>query len=57
VAGPVIITEISASARAALAPGASKVSIYNPSLRVVAAGLAVGVLLTLLVRPLRRNQT
>jgi MFS family permease len=57
VAGPVIITEISASARAALAPGASKVSIYNPSLRVVAAGLAVGFLLTLLVRPLRRNQT
>jgi hypothetical protein len=53
----VIITEISASARAALAPGASKVSIYNPSLRVVAAGLAVGFLLTLLVRPLRRNQT
>jgi len=56
VAGPVIITEISSNARAALAPGASKVNIYNPSLRVVAAGLAVGFLLTLLVRPLRRNQ-
>jgi MFS family permease len=55
VAGPVIITEISSNARAALAPGASKVNIYNPSLRVVAAGLAVGFVLTLLVRPLRRQ--
>ncbi len=55
VAGPVIITEISNNARAALAPGASKVNIYNPSLRVVAGGLAVGFVLTLLVRPLRRT--
>jgi MFS family permease len=57
VAGPVIITEISSRARAELAPGASKVNIYDPSLHVVAAGLAVGFLLTLLVRPLKIAQS
>src|SRR5437764_7410258 len=42
VVGPVIITELSNSARAALAPGASKVHIYDKPLEVLAALLAVG---------------
>jgi MFS family permease len=53
VAGPVIITELSNRARAALAPGASKIHIYDQPLEVLAAMLAVGFVLTLLVRPLR----
>jgi MFS family permease len=51
VVGPVIITELSNSARAALAPGASKVHIYDKPLEVLAALLAVGFILTILVRP------
>ena len=53
VVGPVIITELSKQAKAALAPGASKVHIYDTPLEVLAALLAVGFVLTLLVRPLR----
>ena len=51
VVGPVIITELSNSARAALPPGASKVHIYDKPLEVLAALLAAGFLLTILVRP------
>jgi hypothetical protein len=51
VVGPVIITELSARAKSALAPGASKVHIYDQPLQVLAALLAVGFVLTLLVRP------
>ncbi len=54
VAGPFIITELSNRAKAALAPGASKVHIYDKPLAVLAGLLAVGFLLTLLVRPIRR---
>ncbi|HEV2200839.1 MAG TPA: OFA family MFS transporter [Bryobacteraceae bacterium] len=54
VAGPVIITELSNRAKAALAPGASKIHIYDTPLEVLAALLAVGFLLTLLVRPVRK---
>jgi hypothetical protein len=50
--GPTIITSLSNSAKAALAPGASRVHIYDLPLEVLAAGLAVGFVLTLLVRPL-----
>jgi MFS family permease len=53
VVGPVIITELSNRAKAALPPGASKVHIYDTPLTVLAALLAVGFLLTLLVRPVR----
>jgi MFS transporter, OFA family, oxalate/formate antiporter len=53
IAGPVIITELSNRAKAALAPGASRVHIYDGPLQVLAGLLAVGFLLTLLVRPLR----
>lgn len=55
VAGPVIITELSNRAKAALAPGASKIHIYDTPLEVLAAMLAVGFVLTLLVRPVRKS--
>jgi len=55
VAGPFIITELSNRAKAALAPGESKVHIYDKPLSVLAALLAIGFLLTLLVRPIRRS--
>jgi MFS family permease len=56
VTGPVIITELSNAAKAALAPGAARIHIYDSPLQVLAAFLAVGFLLTLLVRPLRRPE-
>ena len=52
VAGPVIITELSNRAKASLAPGADRIHIYDTPLQVLAALLAVGFVLTLLVRPL-----
>ena len=51
IAGPVIITELSSRAKANLAPGASKIHIYDQPLEVLAALLAVGFVLTMLVRP------
>jgi MFS family permease len=51
IAGPVIITELSNRAKAGLAPGASKIHIYDQPLQVLAGLLAVGFILTLLVRP------
>jgi MFS family permease len=54
IAGPVIITELSNRAKAALPPGADRVNIYDTPLRVLAALLAVGFVLTLLVRPLKQ---
>lgn len=55
IVGPVIITELSSRAKAGLAPGASKIHIYDQPLEVLAALLAVGFILTILVRPLRRT--
>ena len=55
VAGPVIITQLSNRAKAALPPGASHVHIYDTPLQVLAASLSVGFVLTLLVRPLNRR--
>jgi len=52
IAGPVIITQLSDSAKAALVPGASKVHIYDQPLQVLAYLLAVGFILSLMVRPL-----
>jgi MFS family permease len=54
IAGPVIVTELSNRAKAGLGPGASHVHIYDSPLQVLAGLLAVGFLITLLVRPLRR---
>ncbi len=51
IAGPVIITELSNRAKANLAPGASRIHIYDQPLEVLAGLLAVGFVLTLLVRP------
>ncbi|MCU1336980.1 MAG: hypothetical protein JWO19_2561 [Bryobacterales bacterium] len=55
IAGPVIVTELSNRAKLALAPGASHVHIYDGPLQVLAGLLAVGFLITLLVRPLRSS--
>jgi len=52
IAGPLIITELSSRARAALPPGADRVGIYDEPLQVLAGLLAVGAVLTLFVRPL-----
>jgi MFS family permease len=53
VAGPVIITELSNRAKAGLPAGADRVHIYDTPLQVLAGLLAVGFVLTLIVRPLR----
>ncbi len=55
IVGPVIITELSNQAKAVLAPGSSRVHIYDFPLQVLAAGLALGFVLTLLIRPLRNE--
>lgn len=52
IVGPVIMTELSNRAKAALPPGASRVHIYDSPMQVLAAGLVIGLILTLLVRPL-----
>ncbi|HTM04074.1 MAG TPA: OFA family MFS transporter [Vicinamibacterales bacterium] len=53
IAGPVIITEMSNRAKAALPVGGNRVHIYDGPLQVLAVLLVVGFVLTLLVRPLR----
>ena len=55
VAGPVIITELSNRAKAGLAVGASKIHVYDTPLQVLAVLLAVGFVLTLLVKPLSKR--
>src|SRR5437763_10098485 len=54
VVGPVIITELSNRAKTGLAAGASRMHVYDTPLQVLAALLAIGFVLTLLVRPLRQ---
>ena len=56
VVGPVIITELSNRAKAALPPGADRIHIYDTPLQILAGLLAVGFLLTQLVRPLGQSQ-
>lgn len=53
IAGPLIITELSNRAKLALPPGGDRVHIYDLPLSLLAALLAVGFVLTLLVKPLR----
>jgi len=55
IVGPMIITEMSNSAKAALPLGGDRVHIYDTPLQVLAALLAIGFVLTLLVRPLRQK--
>lgn len=52
IAGPLIITELSNRAKAALPAGGNPVHVYDTPLQLLAALLAVGFVLTLLVRPL-----
>ncbi len=56
VAGPAIITELSRRAKAGLAPGASRIHIYDQPLRVLAVALVLGLALTMLVRPLAHKE-
>jgi MFS family permease len=53
ITGPLIVTELSNRAKAGLIPGASRIHIYDQPLQVLAGLLAVGFILTMLVRPLR----
>ncbi len=53
VVGPVIITELSERARGALAVDAPRVHIYDQPLMLLAGLLAVGLVLTLAVKPLK----
>ena len=55
IAGPMIITELSARARATLAAGTSKIHIYDNPLQILAALLALGFVLAILVRPVRHT--
>ena len=55
IVGPMIITEMSNRAKAALPPGGNRVHIYDTPLEVLAMMLAVGFALTLLVRPLNHR--
>jgi MFS family permease len=55
IAGPLIITELSARARATLAAGTSKIHIYDNPLQILAALLVLGFVLTILVRPVRHT--
>jgi MFS family permease len=55
IVGPVIITQLSSRAKAGLAPDASKIHIYDQPLQVLAIFLVAGLVLTMLVRPLRQR--
>ena len=55
VVGPVIITKLSNDARAALTSSQSHIHIYDTPLRVLAALLTVGFVLSVLVRPIRQR--
>lgn len=57
ITGPVIITELSNHARAALTSGMSKIHIYDTPLRLLAGMLLLGFLLTTFLRPLRSHKT
>ena len=57
VAGPLIITQLSTMARQSLFPGQSKIHIYDQPLTVLAGMLALGFLLCLLIRPLKKRSS
>ena len=50
-----VITELSSRAKASLGPAESRIHIYDTPLQVLAGFLAVGFILTMLVRPLRER--
>jgi MFS family permease len=53
IVGPLLITELSSRAKAALAPGESRVHIYDQPIHLLAGLLVLGVVLALLTTPLR----
>lgn len=55
VAGPILITRLREARLAELAPGASRVALYETTLWIMSAALLVGLGLTLAIRPLRRS--
>lgn len=57
ITGPVIITELSNRAKASLGSAESRIHIYDIPLQVLAGLLAVGFILTMLVRPLREQRS
>lgn len=57
VVGPVIITELSAQAKATLAEGMSKAHIYDDPLAVLSWLLVLGFVLTVFVKPLAKPAT
>jgi MFS family permease len=57
ITGPLIITELSTRAQARLPPGADPIGIYDMPLRILAGLLGVGLLLTLVLRPLPKAQS
>ncbi len=57
VAGPLVITRIRESRLATLAPEASKVALYEPTLLAIAALLLVGLVATLAIRTRRAQST
>jgi nitrate/nitrite transporter NarK len=54
VLGPVIITRVRNAKLATLPPGASRVELYQDTLHFMSALLVVGLIATMLVRPVRR---
>ncbi len=56
IVGPLMITELSNRAKAALPTGGDLVGVYSTPLHLLAALLGVGFLLTLMVRPLGASQ-
>jgi len=55
VAGPILITRLREARLAELAPGASRVALYETTLWIMSAALLVGLGLALAIRPLRRS--
>jgi len=55
VVGPVIITQLSERSKRLLAPGASRIHIYDTPLHILAGLLVIGLILTLMVRPLQKK--
>lgn len=55
VAGPILITRVREARLAELAPGASRVELYETTLWIMSAALLVGLGLALAIRPLRRT--
>ncbi len=56
IVGPLLITELSARAKASLAPGASRAHIYDQPIHLLSGLLLVGVALALMTRPTKEKE-